>query len=55
MSCLQNLTASPLSLNSDRLAILVKKGEKFLSVDNDIDDRLENQLDDIQRKLDESL
>ena len=32
MSCLQNLTASPLSLNSDPLAIPVKKGEKFLLI-----------------------
>ena len=45
MFCLQNLTASPLSMNSDPLAIPVKMGEMFLSVDNDIDDgEAEKQL-----------
>ena len=32
MFCLQNLTASPLSLNTDPLAIPVKKGEMFLLI-----------------------
>ena len=38
MFCLQNLTASPPSMDSDPLAIPVKKGEMFLSVVDDIVD-----------------